>query len=286
MLLRFTKMHGLGNDFMVVDGLTQSIRFSPKKIRQWSNRRKGIGFDQFLLVDAPTRPDADFRYVIYNADGSEASQCGNGARCFAKFVQDKKLSGKKVIRVQVADRVIEIRITNNGLVSVDMGEPVLLPKTIPFNCDVQSDNAQYILTFDDGMTVDVSVISMGNPHVVVYYPDIEDGEQFWESTAIEKLGEKIQNHPCFPKSCNVSFFEKVSRTEINLRVYERGAGETLACGSGACASMAAAYLSQQTEDNVSVNMLGGMLKINWEGKGHTLRMTGLATKVFEGNLRL
>lgn len=286
MLLRFTKMHGLGNDFMVIDCLTQAVRLSPEKIRQWADRCRGVGFDQLLTVEAPTDPSADFRYRIYNADGSEAGQCGNGARCFARFVYEKKLSYKKMIRVQVEDRVMVLKLEDDGQVTANMGEPVLMPEAVPFNASVVSHNATYSMDIATDRAVDISVLSMGNPHAVLHFPDVDANGALWKSNVVSDIGPIIQDHAHFSDSCNVGFFEVISRSEINLRVYERGAGETLACGSGACAGMAAAFLRQMVDTQVQVHLRGGTLAISWQGVGHPLYMTGSATRVFEGQLRL
>ena len=286
MLLRFTKMHGLGNDFMVIDCLTQTVRLSPEKIRQWSDRRRGVGFDQLLTVEAPTDPTADFKYRIYNADGSEVGQCGNGARCFARFVYEKRLSRKQKIRVQVEDRVMTLSLEDDGQVIVNMGEPVLEPSAVPFNASSASLDAMYEINVPYDQSLDVSVLSMGNPHAVVCFQKVDENETLWDSPIVSRLGPEIQSSSYFSESCNVGFLEVVSRSEINLRVYERGVGETLACGSGACAGMAAAFLRQLVDSDVQVHLSGGTLGISWKGPGHSLYMKGSAARAFEGHLRL
>ncbi|MGI9276670.1 MAG: diaminopimelate epimerase, partial [Endozoicomonas sp.] len=227
MLLHFTKMHGLGNDFMVVDMVTQSVRLPTDKIRRLADRRFGIGFDQLLVVEPPTDPDMDFRYRIYNADGSEVEQCGNGARCFAKFVRDKKLIGRDVIRVQTAGGNIELRIQSSNEVTVDMGAPRLAPEEIPFKADAIASN--YDLRVD-GERFEISAVSMGNPHAVLQVDDVN-------RAPVDRLGPAIESHSRFPKKCNVGFMQIVDRGEINLRVFERGVGETLAWGNGDCAAI-------------------------------------------------
>ncbi|WP_422136614.1 MULTISPECIES: diaminopimelate epimerase [unclassified Endozoicomonas] len=276
MLLHFTKMHGLGNDFMVVDRVTQSIRITPEKIRSLSDRNFGIGFDQLLMVEPPTDPDMDFRYRIFNADGSEVEQCGNGARCFARFVRDKKLIGRDTIRVQTSGGNMELTIEDNGDVTVDMGIPVLEPQQIPFNAP--SMQTTYDLDVD-GERLIVGAVSMGNPHAVWQVEDIN-------RAPVESMGPKLEGHSRFPKRCNAGFMQVLDATEINLRVYERGVGETLACGSGACAAVVAGRLQGLLDEEVRVNLTGGSLLIRWRGEGHPVMMTGSATRVFEGQTRI
>ncbi|WP_448215519.1 diaminopimelate epimerase [Endozoicomonas sp. 2B-B] len=276
MLLHFTKMHGLGNDFMVVDRVTQSIRITPEKIRSLSDRNFGIGFDQLLMVEPPTDPDMDFRYRIFNADGSEVEQCGNGARCFARFVRDKKLIGRDTIRVQTSGGNMELTIEDNGDVTVDMGIPVLEPQQIPFNAP--SMQTTYDLDVD-GERLTIGAVSMGNPHAVWRVEDIN-------RAPVESMGPKLEGHSRFPKRCNAGFMQVLDATEINLRVYERGVGETLACGSGACAAVVAGRLQGLLDEEVRVNLTGGSLLIRWRGEGHPVMMTGSATRVFEGQTRI
>ena len=276
MLLHFTKMHGLGNDFMVVDMVTQSVRLPTEKIRRLADRRFGIGFDQLLVVEPPTDPDMDFCYRIYNADGSEVEQCGNGARCFAKFVHDKKLIGRDVIRVQTAGGNIELRIQSSSEVTVDMGPPRLAPEDIPFRAD--SSATSYDLRVD-GERYEISAVSMGNPHAVLQVDDVN-------RAPVDRLGPAIEGHSRFPRRCNVGFMQIVDRGEINLRVFERGVGETLACGTGACAAVVAGRRLGLLDENVRVNLPGGSLSIDWPEEGHSVMMTGSATRVFEGQTRL
>ncbi|UYM18761.1 diaminopimelate epimerase [Endozoicomonas euniceicola] len=276
MLLHFTKMHGLGNDFMVVDMVTQSVRLPPDKIRRLADRRFGVGFDQLLIVEPPTDPDMDFRYRIFNADGSEVEQCGNGARCFAKFVRDKRLIGRDTIQVQTAGGNIELIIHANGEVSVNMGVPRLQPEDIPFRA--QEQRATYDLRID-GEEFEISAVSMGNPHAVIQVDDVN-------RTPVARLGSVMEKHGRFPKRCNVGFMQVLDQAEINLRVFERGVGETLACGTGACAAVVAGRLQGLLGDEVRVNLPGGTLNIHWSGEGHSVIMTGTATRVFEGQTRL
>ena len=276
MLLHFTKMHGLGNDFMVVDMVTQSIRITPERIRSLADRNFGVGFDQLLVVEPPTDPDMDFRYRIYNADGSEVEQCGNGARCFAQFVRDKKLIGRDTIRVQTAGGNIELYIQENGDVTVDMGVPRLEPGTVPF----KASNAQTVYDLEvDGERLQIGVVSMGNPHAVWQVDDVN-------RAPIERMGPKIEGHERFPKRCNAGFMQILDSNEVNLRVYERGVGETLACGTGACAAVVAGRLQGLLGEEVRVNLPGGSLQIKWPGEGHSVMMTGSATRVFEGQTRI
>ncbi|MGI9278503.1 MAG: diaminopimelate epimerase [Endozoicomonas sp.] len=276
MLLHFTKMHGLGNDFMVVDMVTQTVRITPEKIRSLSDRNFGIGFDQLLIVEPPTDPDMDFRYRIFNADGSEVEQCGNGARCFARFVRDKKLIGRDTIRVQTSGGNIELTIEENSDVTVDMGVPRLEPQQIPFKA--QSTQTTYDLDVD-GERLTVGAVSMGNPHAVWQVDDIN-------RAPVETLGPKVEGHSRFPKRCNAGFMQVLDAGEINLRVFERGVGETLACGSGACAAVVAGRLQGLLDEKVRVNLPGGSLQIRWPGEGHSVMMTGSATRVFEGQTRI
>ncbi len=276
MILYFTKMHGLGNDFMVVDMVTQNARLPPERVRRLADRRFGVGFDQLLIVEPPTDPDMDFRYRIFNADGSEVEQCGNGARCFARFVRDRRLIGRDLVRVQTGGGNIELQILDNDNVSVNMGIPRLTPSDIPFTAQNQS--VLYPLMVD-GETLMVFAVSMGNPHAVLVVDDTQ-------KVHVETLGPLIEQHDDFPRKCNAGFMEILSRDEINLRVHERGVGETLACGSGACAAVVAGVTQGLLNEDVKVNLSGGSLQIQWPGEGHSVMMTGAATRVYEGHTRL
>ncbi|MCK0165144.1 diaminopimelate epimerase [Marinobacter sp. S6332] len=275
-LLRFSKMHGLGNDFMVIDAISQPFRLRPEMIRELADRNFGVGFDQLLVVEPPGLPDVDFRYRIFNADGSEVEQCGNGARCFAKFVRDQRLTNKKIIRVQTASGVIELRAVKDSMVMVNMGVPELNPTAIPFAAERRKD----VYTLDVGTEpVELSAVSMGNPHAVIVVEDVD-------SAPVSALGSRLENHPRFPSRANIGFLQIVSRNQVRLRVYERGSGETLACGSGACAAVVAGRLRGLLDDRVEVELRGGRLVIEWQGEGSPVMMEGPATSVFEGQLRL
>ncbi|KTC35404.1 MULTISPECIES: diaminopimelate epimerase [Pseudomonas] len=276
MLLRFTKMHGLGNDFMVLDLVSQHAHILPKHAKQWGDRHTGIGFDQLLLVEAPSNPDVDFRYRIFNSDGSEVEQCGNGARCFARFVLDKRLTAKKTIRVETKGGIITLDVRNDGQISVDMGPPRMLPADIPFQADVQAHS--YALSVD-GQSVEIAALSMGNPHAVLRVDDINNAP-------VHTLGPKIEHHPRFPARVNVGFLHVVDRTRAQLRVWERGAGETQACGTGACAAAVAAISQGWMDSPLLLDLPGGRLSIEWAGPGHSVIMTGPAVRVFEGQVRL
>lgn len=276
MLLHFTKMHGLGNDFMVVDMVSQNVRLPQEKIRRLADRRFGIGFDQLLMVEAPTHPDMDFCYRIFNADGSEVEQCGNGARCFAKFVRDKKLIGRDCINVQTAGGNIQLKIQSNGEVAVDMGLPRLEPEQIPFNAQERSLTYQVQV---DGRNHELSAVSMGNPHAVMLVDNLKEAP-------VEILGTKLEKHKDFPNNVNVGFMQVISPDEISLRVFERGAGETMACGTGACAAVVAGRIRSLLEETVKVHLPGGTLTVNWPGEGSPVMMTGTATRVYEGYTRL
>ena len=279
MRIQFTKMHGLGNDFVVIDAVSQHVNLRASQIQKLADRHTGIGFDQLLLIEPPSRPDADFDYRIFNSDGGEVEHCGNGARCFAKFVTDRELTSKPVITVNTARGLIELELTDLGLVRVNMGQPVLDPNALPYVGPPELDASQTValdIPFDQKQ---FGLISMGNPHAVCIVDSVD-------SIAVEDIGRAVQMLPQFPDSVNVGFVEIVSRTEIRLRVYERGAGETLACGTGACAAVAYARLLEQLDSQVSVATRGGNLQIEWQGIGHDLMMTGPAESVFEGEFRL
>lgn len=275
-MLNFTKMHGLGNDFMVVDAISQPFRLGAEKIRELASRNFGIGFDQLLVVEPPGLPDVDFRYRIFNSDGSEVEQCGNGARCFARFVRDQRLTNKKVIRVQTAKGVIELRVGKGGLITVDMGVPELNPPAIPF----AADRRKQVYTVEVGdETVELSAISMGNPHGVLIVDDVD-------TAPVAELGPRLESHPRFPARANIGFLQILDRGRIRLRVFERGAGETLACGSGACAAVVAARLRGLIDARVDVELRGGHMIVEWQGEGSPVMMEGSATSVFEGQVRL
>lgn len=276
MLLRFTKMHGLGNDFMVIDLVTQHAQLSPKLIRQWSDRHLGIGFDQLLVVEPPSNPDVDFRYRIYNADGSEVEQCGNGARCFARFVQDKRLTAKSEIQVETAGGLITLQVRRDGQVTVNMGAPRFSPSDIPFTADREA--VSYPLEVN-GQTLDISALSMGNPHCITLVDDLD-------SYPVAELGPLIEQHPRFANRVNAGFMQLVDRHQARLRVYERGVGETQACGTGACAAAVAGIQLGHLTSPVTIRLPGGYLKIEWAGPGQPVMMTGPASRVYEGHIRI
>ena len=276
MLLRFTKMHGLGNDFMVIDLVTQHAQLSPKLIRQWSDRHFGIGFDQLLVVEPPGSPDVDFRYRIFNADGSEVEQCGNGARCFARFVQDKRLTAKSEIQVETAGGRITLKVRRDGQVTVNMGAPRFEPPQIPFQAEAEAQS--YPLQVN-GRTLEVSAVSMGNPHCVTLVEDLD-------SYPVAELGPLIERHARFPQRVNAGFMQVLDAHHARLRVHERGAGETLACGTGACAAAVAGIRRGLLQSPVTIRLPGGNLKIEWAGPGQPVMMTGPANRVYEGQIRV
>jgi diaminopimelate epimerase len=276
MLLQFTKMHGTGNDFVVIDLITQRYRLRSRDIRTLADRHFGVGCDQVLVVEAPHTPQADFRYRIYNADGKEVEQCGNGARCFARFVREKKLTCKTLISVETAAGPIELRVHPENEVEVNMGAPVFEPEDIPFTA--QSRAESYPLQVD-GQELSVGAVSMGNPHAVLRVDSTEEA-------AVERLGPLIESHPDFPQRVNVGFMQVLSQREIKLRVYERGVGETLACGTGACAAVVFGISRGWLSESVTVVVAGGKLSISWAGEGQPVLMTGPTAVVFEGTIKI
>lgn len=274
MHFHFSKMHGLGNDFMVVDCITQNIFFSPDLIRRLADRHTGVGFDQLLVVEAPYDPETDFHYRIFNADGSEVEQCGNGARCFARFVRMKGLTNKYSISVSTKKGKMVLNIEEDDQVTVNMGVPEFEPSKIPFKA--KQTEKTYILRAED-KTLFCGAVSMGNPHVVTVVDDVATAD-------VDTLGPLLESHERFPERVNAGFMQVVSRNEVNLRVYERGAGETQACGSGACGAVAVGVVQGLLDEKVTVNLPGGSLKIAWQGEGKPLYMTGPATHVFDGQL--
>jgi diaminopimelate epimerase len=276
MLLRFTKMHGLGNDFMVLDLISQQAHIQPRQVRLWSDRHTGVGFDQLLIVEAPNNPDVDFRYRIFNADGSEVEQCGNGARCFARFVLDKRLTLKKRIRVETRSGIIELLIRPDGQITVDMGAPRLEPQQIPFVAEAAA--LVYALEVD-GQTVELAALSMGNPHAVMRVDDLDQAP-------VSALGASIEGHARFPQRVNVGFLQVIDRQHARLRVWERGASETRACGTGACAAAVAAIRQGWMDSPLQIELPGGKLCIEWAGDGQPVMMTGPAVRVYEGQIRI
>ena len=276
MKLKFSKMHGLGNDFVVLDGIRQQISLTPEQLRYLADRNFGVGCDQILLVEKPGRTDVDFRYRIFNADGSEVEQCGNGARCFVRFVHEAGLTDKREIRVETQKGIIEPRLEANGNVTVDMGEPRFLPAEIPFLHD--DDVVVYNLDVADE-TLEIGVVSMGNPHAVQVVDDVEQAP-------VGQHGPLIENHQRFPQRVNAGFMQVVDKHAIKLRVYERGSGETLACGTGACAAVVSGIRRGLLESPVRVTTRGGDLNIAWGGPGRPVLMSGPAVTVFTGEIEL
>ena len=276
MKIRFTKMHGLGNDFVVLDAVRQDFVPNAAQARFLADRHFGIGCDQILVVEKPGAADADFRYRIFNADGGEVEQCGNGARCFVRFVHDQGLTEKREIRVETRAGIIAPRLEADGQVTVDMGRPRFLPAEIPFDSD--SDAVVQPLEVA-GRSLDISVVSMGNPHAVQIVADV-DGAQ------VEQLGPLIESHPRFPRRVNAGFMKVMDRHAVRLRVYERGAGETLACGTGACAAVVAGIRRGLLDSPVRVATRGGELVIAWAGSEAPVLMTGPAVTVFAGDIDL
>ena len=287
MLLRFTKMHGLGNDFVLLDLISQNIRIREDQIRELGDRRTGIGFDQLLLVEPPQNPDVDFRFRIFNADGSEAEQCGNGARCLMRFVRDRGLTTRTLVKLETNTGNIECRLEKDGNITVNMGSPILSPEQIPF----LSDHAkiQYELELCSSLSVHpgfhtpekvcIAAVNIGNPHAVLNVKNVDEAP-------VKQLGPLIEHHEKFPQRVNVGFMEVVSRSKIKLRVLERGVGETLACGSGACAAVVAGRLQGLLDEQVEVTLPGGTLSIIWQGDNSDIMLSGPACRVYEGRLQI
>ncbi len=276
MTLKFTKMHGTGNDFIVIDAINQQVELSTEQIRALADRHFGIGCDQLLLVERATSEQAAFRYRIFNADGGEVEQCGNGARCFARFVRENGLTDASTIPVETRGGLITLQIEADGMVSVDMGEPDFAPEALPFIVDSQSQSAELMVN-DERYAI--HTVSMGNPHAVLQVADIDQAP-------VATVGAAIESHERFPQRVNVGFMQIVDRQTIRLRVFERGAGETLACGTGACAAVAAGIQNGLLDSPVRVELRGGELHIAWSGAGNTLLMTGPAQTVFIGQIEL
>ena len=278
MKLRFSKMQGLGNDFVVLDAVrnAQLAKLTPAQAKFLADRHFGVGCDQILIVQRPSRPDVDFRYRIFNSDGGEVEQCGNGARCFVRFVHDEDLSDKKSILVETQCGVLTLTLQDNNEVTVDMGVPRVKPEEIPFTSDTDA----VVQPLDvNGKSVDISIVSMGNPHAVQVVPDAE-------AFPVHIDGPVIESHPRFPKRVNAGFMQVDSRNAIHLRVYERGAGETLACGTGACAAVVAGIRRGLLDSPVRVTTHGGDLSIAWGGDGQPVMMTGPAVTVFRGEIEI
>jgi len=280
MQIPFTKMHGLGNDFIVLDLVSNFVTLTPEQIRSLSDRRFGIGFDQLLQVEPPNEAEIDFNYRIFNMNGEEVEHCGNGARCFARFVKDKGLSDKNPLVVKTLNRILTLELAENGEVTVDMDRPEFSPLSIPFNNVEQSPVYTRTLIIN-GVEQDIefTALSMGNPHAVIIVENLDN-------TAVKDIGEALGKHTDFPEGVNVGFVQIESKNEVKLRVFERGAGETLACGTGACAAAAAGCLRGLLGDTVKVNLLGGQLTINWQQGDSPVLMTGPVKTVYEGTIEL
>lgn len=272
--IRFTKMHGLGNDFAVFDAINQPLDFNETRVRQLADRHEGIGFDQLLVVESYAGDDADFRYRIFNADGSEVEHCGNGARCFARFVYEQGLTQKTQIPVMTESGRIVLELTADGQVKVNMGIPRLEPAEIPFIFQAR----QMLYTVELGQdAVQFAAVSMGNPHAVLQVADTQ-------TAPVKSLGASLESHPLFPNRVNVGFMQVINPQQIRLRVFERGTGETRACGTGACAAVVAGRLQGLLAEQVQVDLPGGRLQIAWQGEGQPVYMTGPATTVYTGTV--
>jgi len=272
--LAFTKMHGLGNDFVLIDALARPVQLTSAQIRFIADRRQGVGCDQLLLIESARTSNADFRYRIFNADGGEVEQCGNGARCVARYLHERKLIARADAKLETAGGIISVRIEQTGLVTVNMGRPALAPPDIPFIADSQAPCYSIEVA---GEALELSVVSMGNPHAVLLVDDVA-------TAPVGTLGAQLESHPRFPKRVNVGFMQVVDRRSVRLRVYERGVGETLACGSGACAAAVAGRLRGLLDERVTVGLAGGELMVSWPDTHAPVHMTGPATKVFEGSI--
>lgn len=276
MNLKFSKMHGLGNDFMVIDGINQAVSLSSQQITQWADRHFGIGFDQLLLVEEAETSDALFKYRIFNADGGEVAQCGNGARCFARFVTEKGLTDQTIIPVETNSGLLQLKMIGDTQVEVNMGIPNFEPAMIPLDTDRKMDSYQLDI---NGHAVEFSALSIGNPHAVIIVENIE-------TTAVDVIGPELESHPFFPQRVNVGFMQIVNRNEFKLRVFERGVGETQACGSGACAAMATAKQLDLIDSSATAHLSGGQLQLSWQGEGKPVMMTGNTAQVYEGEIKI
>ena len=276
MQLKFTKMQGAGNDFVVIDAYLENVALNANQIKKIANRYFGVGCDQLLMVEKSTSAIVDFKYRIFNADGGEVEQCGNGARCFARYVSEKGLTDKHEITVETASGVIVLQLQADGQVTVNMGAPIFEPARIPFAA--VNRQAQYALNLDTE-TVKISAVSMGNPHAVTVVDNVETAD-------VAQLGPQIESHVDFPQRVNAGFMQIVSVHEINLRVYERGSGETLSCGTGACAAAVSGIELGPLQSPVLVNTRGGKLNISWLGNDNPVLMTGPAEFVFDGKIEI
>ncbi len=275
MILQYSKMHGLGNDFVVIDLVRQRAYLDTVTIQRMADRHFGIGFDQLLIVEPPEDPTADFKYRIFNSDGSEVQQCGNGVRCFARFVYEQQLTYKTKIRVQTKSGIVEPELGANGWVRVNMGQPKFLPEQIPFQAEKAQD--LYSLQLKD-TELEIDVVNMGNPHAVTLVDDVLTAD-------VATIGPQVESHECFPERVNAGFLQVISRNKARLRVYERGVGETLACGTGACAAVVSGIRRGLLDNNVLIELAGGMLNIAWT-EGEPVWMTGPTATVYEGRFDL
>jgi len=276
MEIEFTKMHGLGNDFVVIDAINQDISLTSEQVIFIADRRFGIGCDQLLMVEKSELPNVDFRYRIFNNDGGEVEQCGNGARCFADFVHNEGLSDKPQISVVTSNGRLILKRQDNGLITVDMGAPVLNPSDIPFKAEQIQDT--YSINIE-GEKIEFGAVSMGNPHAVILVDDVDTAE-------VEYIGIALQKDSHYPNSVNVGFMQVIDSSHIKLRVFERGVGETQACGTGACAAMVVGRIQGLLNDTVETQLLGGNLSIHWAGDENPVMMTGSASTVFKGKITL
>ncbi len=276
MKLAFTKMHGAGNDFVVIDAVTQAVALNTNQVRHIADRSRGVGCDQVLVVEPPTDPDADFRYRIFNADGSEVEQCGNGARCFARFVREKRLTFRHELRVQTAKGHMFLLVSKEGRIDANMGPPVFTPSEIPFIADAAE--LEYSVEVN-GSSLKMGALSMGNPHAVVCVDDLK-------ATDVPGMGAAIERHSRFPERVNAGFMQVVSRTDIKLRVFERGVGETQACGTGACAAVVHGIRMGLLDNAVTAHLPGGKLTVRWAGDEQPVWLGGPTATVFEGTIRL
>ncbi|MGH8501245.1 MAG: diaminopimelate epimerase [Gammaproteobacteria bacterium] len=267
-------MHGLGNDFVLIDAVERPLELSEAQIRFIANRRLGVGCDQLLMIERARMPGADFGYRIFNADGGEVEQCGNGARCVARYLHERALISNATVKLETAGSIVAVRIEPTGLVTVDMGRPRLAPREIPFLADEESSSYRVEVA---GEAIELSAVSMGNPHAVLLVDDVA-------AAPVDTLGAKLEAHVRFPRRANVGFMQVIDRKTIRLRVYERGVGETLACGSGACAAVVAGRLRGLLDERVRVMLAGGQLMVSWPGGHAPVQMTGPATRVFEGSI--
>lgn len=285
MNVEFSKMHGLGNDFMVLDLVSQDLELTPELVIAWADRHTGVGFDQLLVIAPPTDPRADFRYRIFNADGSEAEQCGNGTRCVAKLVAELNLCARRNVRWQTSTGFLETRLLEDDQVEVQMGVPGTDPAQVPFDPTAERSappppgERGFVLTTTTGERYDVIPVSMGNPHGVIFVADVA-------TTAVAEIGAELTSHPFFPARANIGFCEVVDTGFVRLRVFERGVGETRACGTGACAAAVAGQLTDRLKERVKVSLPGGKVRIQWPGPGSAVTMTGPATLVFHARITI